>query len=88
LEATAPVVTNRATASVPTQTPAKPASAPQEISAGIAIPTPGSLSNKIIWIAGLAVLAVSCAILIVLARRPDPGHISLITRSLEQNKND
>jgi hypothetical protein len=89
-EAAAPaaIATNRPNAAIAAQTPTKPPSAPQEISAGIAIPAPGLWSNKIIWITGLAVLGVTCAILIVLARRPGPGHISLITRSLEQDGND
>jgi hypothetical protein len=77
---------NRSSPSIAAQTPPKSDSPPQEVASGIAVPGPGLLSNKTIWIAGLAVFVVSCAMLTVLARRARTQHISLITRSLERGE--
>ncbi len=82
----AAVVNNGTNAPVPAQTPQKPAPPPQEISTDVATPAPGLLSSKAIWTVGAAALASACVVLIVLARRPRSGHISLITRSLEREK--
>jgi hypothetical protein len=71
----------------PAETGQKSTPPPQDVSAGLAIPTNTLLSNKIIWLAALAVLGITCAILIALSRRPRSEHISLITHSLEhENK--
>ena len=57
---------------------------PQDISTAVAIPRSSLLSNRIVWLAGIAVLGIVCSILFVLTRRPNSEHISLITRSLER----
>jgi hypothetical protein len=46
----------------------------------------GFFSNKIIWIGGVAVLGIICAILMMLSRRPHSEHISLITHSLGRER--
>jgi len=61
---------------------------PREISTGVAVPRSGLLSTKFVWIAGTAVLGIAGVVLILLSRRPRSQDISLITRSLEREKND
>jgi hypothetical protein len=68
----------------PAETAHKSTPPPQEIPTGVAVPGSSLLSNKIIWLAGLAALGITCVFFIVLARRPRSEHISLITRSLER----
>jgi hypothetical protein len=68
----------------PVETAQKSAPPPQDISTGVAIPGNSVLSNKTVWLAGIAALGITCVILIILARRPRSEHISLITRSLER----
>jgi hypothetical protein len=70
--------------STPAETRQKSTPPPQAISTANAIPGNSLLSNKTIWLAGLALLGVMCAILFALTRRAPAEHLSLITRSLER----
>lgn len=59
---------------------------PQDISTAATTPANGLLSNKSIWIAGLGVLVLAGITLVALNRRPRSQPISLITHSLEREK--
>jgi hypothetical protein len=85
-ESASPALANTSNESnpVPAETTQKSAPPPQDISTVVATPRNSLLSNGMIWLAGLAVLGIACAILFALTRRPQPEHISLITRSLER----
>jgi hypothetical protein len=85
-ETTSPAIANTSTAPTPApaETTQKVAPPPQEISSAVAVPRNSLLTNRIIWVAGLAVLGITCLILIAVTRRAPAEHISLITRLLER----
>lgn len=64
----------------------KSAPPPQEAATGVATHGNGLLSNKIVWLAGVGILGLACAILIALSRRPRSQPVSLITHSLAREK--
>jgi hypothetical protein len=57
---------------------------PRDISTAVAIPRNGLFSGNMIWLVGVAVFGIVCALLFVVTRRAPPEHISMITRSLER----
>jgi hypothetical protein len=85
-ESTSPALANSSNASnaAPAETVQKSVPPPRDISTVVAIPGNNLLSNKMIWLAGVALLGITCALLFVLTRRAPAEHISLITRSLER----
>jgi hypothetical protein len=85
-ETTSPAIAKTSNASnpAPAETAQKFPASPQDISTASAMPGNSLLSRKITWLSGLAVLGVTCVILMVLTRRPRSEPISLITRSLER----
>jgi hypothetical protein len=70
----------------PVEVSQNPAPPSQDVSAGVATPNNSPLSNKLVWLAGVAVLGLASVVFVVLARRPRSEPISLITRSLEREK--
>jgi hypothetical protein len=86
-EATSPAIANNSNSSNPALIESAQKSGPRQSgSAGVAALGNGAFSNKFVWIGGVALLGLACAILFMLSRRPHPEHISLISHSLEREK--
>jgi len=86
-DATSPAIANDSNSSNPATVESQQKSKLQRpVSAGVATAGNGVSSNKFVWITGVAVLGLACAILFMLSRRPHSEHISLISHSLEREK--
>jgi hypothetical protein len=89
-ESVSPALHNRSNASTPApaETAQKFTPPSPDIPTGVTLPRNNLLSNKVICLAGVALLGITCVVLIGLGRRPGSQHVSLITHSLEREKND